>query len=105
MDISRIYVHDGRLLRVIEDTERDTLTMDVELPVNPDSDDLIPRLLVFDEVHGYRVFDGPFQGVPDILDMQVVGKQGRWWQVRIDTNAGYREFFCTGFTVIENDVA
>ena len=61
MDISNIYVHDGRLLRVIEDVERDTLTMEVELPLSPDSDDLVPRLLVFEDVHGYQVFDGPFQ--------------------------------------------
>jgi len=105
MDISSIYVHDGRLLRVIEDTERDTLTMEVELPVSPDSDELVPRLLVFDDAHGYQTFDGPFQGVPAILDMQVVGEQGRWRQVRIDTNAGHRELFCTRVSVIEHDVA
>jgi hypothetical protein len=101
MNLSGIYVHDGRLLRVIEDAERDTLTMEVELPVTPDSDELFQRLLVFDDVHGYQVFDGPFQGVPAILDMQVVGEQGRWRRVRIDTNAGHRELFCTGVRVIE----
>jgi hypothetical protein len=91
MDISNIYIHDGRLLRVIEDAECDTLTMEVELPANPDSDELVPRLLVFDNVHGYQVFDGPFDGIPAILDMKVAGEQGRWRQVRIDTNAGHRE--------------
>jgi hypothetical protein len=103
MDISNIYVHDGRLIRVIEDTERNTLTMEVELPVNPESDDLVPRLLVFDDVHGYQVFDGPFEGIPAILDMQVLGQQGRWRKVRIDTNAGYRELYCTAVRVVEYD--
>jgi hypothetical protein len=104
MDISNIYVHDGRLLRVIEDSEQDTLTMEVELPARPDSDELVPRLLVFDDVHGYQIFDGPFQGVPAILDIRVVGEQGRWSRVRIDTNAGHRELFCTGVRVLEHDV-
>ena len=103
MDISKIYVHDGRLLRVIEDTERNTLTMEVELPASPECDDLVPRLLVFEDVFGYQVFDGPFEGIPAILDMQIVGEQGRWWQVRVDTNAGRRELFCTAVRVVEYD--
>jgi len=78
--------------------------MEVELPVNPDSDELVPRLLVFDDVHGYKIFEGPFSGNPTILDMQLVGEQGRWRQVRIDTNAGYRELFCGGVRVLERDV-
>jgi hypothetical protein len=93
MDISSIYVHDGRLLRVIEDAELDNLTMEIELPVSPDRDALVPRLLVFDDVHGYQIFDGPFDGVPEILGIEVVGTQGRWTRLRIDTNAGYRELF------------
>jgi hypothetical protein len=103
-DISNIYVHDGRLLRIIEDTKRDTLTMEVDLPANPDSDGLVPRLLVFDDVHSYKVFEVPFSGIPAILDMQLVGEQGRWQQVRIDTNAGYRELFCKGVRVLDRDV-
>ena len=101
MDISNIYVHDGRLLRVIEDTERTTLTMEVELPASPESEELVPRLLVFEDVHGYRVFEGPFHGIPAILDMQIVGEQGRWRQVRIDTSAGHRELYCAAVRVVE----
>lgn len=103
MDFSNIYVHDGRLLRVIEDTRLDTLTMEVELPASPDSDELVSRLLVFAGVHGYQVFDGPFEGVPAILDMRIIGEQGRWRRVRIDTNAGYREMFCISVQVLGNN--
>src|SRR5258706_11118268 len=103
VDISRIYVPDGRLLRVIEDAERNTLTMEVELPARPESDELVPRLLVFDDVHSYQVFDGPFHGIPAILDIEIVGKQGRWHRVRIGTNAVYREFCCTAVRVIEHE--
>jgi hypothetical protein len=103
-DISNIYVHDGRRLRVIEDTEHDTLTMEVKLPANPDSDELVPRLLVFDDVQSDKVFEAPFSGIPAILARQLVGEQGRWQQVRIDTNAGYRELFCRGVRVLDRDV-
>src|SRR5262249_5178539 len=96
-------VHDGRLLRVVEDTVQDTLTMEVELPKDEHGDDLAPRLLVFDDAYGYQVFEGPFQGCPVILDMRVVGEQGRWRRVSLDTNAGYREVFCTAVKVLEHE--
>src|SRR4051812_38813530 len=103
MELSGIYVHDGRLLRVIEDTERDTLIMEVELPKDEWSDGLVPRLLVFDGAYGYQVFEGPFQGCPAILDMQIVGEQERWRRVRLDTSAGYREVYCTAVRVLEHE--
>jgi hypothetical protein len=91
-----VYVHDGRIRRVVEDTDRDTLTIYADLPVSPESDELAPCLLEFQNAYGYCVHEGPFKGCPAIFDMQVVGEEGRWHRVRIDTNAGYREFFCTG---------
>src|SRR5438105_13157832 len=103
MEIADIYVHDARLLRVIEDSERDTLTMEVELPVNANSDELVARKLVFADVHSYQVFEGPFQGCPAILGMQIVGHQDRWQRVRVDTNAGYRELYCTAVSVMDHE--
>ena len=94
-----IYVHDARLHRVIEDIETDTLTMEVDLPILDRNEEHEPRLLVFDETYNYRVFEQPWHGPVRILDMHVVGKQGRWHQVRIETNAGYRELFCTAVRV------
>ena len=38
---------------------------------------------------------GRFKDAPTILDLQIVGEQGRWQRVRIVTNAGHRELFCT----------
>ena len=34
MDISGIYIHDSRLLKVVEDAEFATVTMECELPAN-----------------------------------------------------------------------
>lgn len=100
MDLSHIYVHDGQLLRVIEDTRDDTLTMEVELPVDSESDDFVPKFMVFENAYNYQVHEIPFSGNPTILDMKVIGQSGRWWRVRMDTNAGYREWYCTGFKIL-----
>ena len=56
MDISGIYIHDSRLLKVVEDAEFATVTMECELPASEWSDDLVPRLLIFDNVSNYLVF-------------------------------------------------
>jgi len=58
MDISGIYIHDGRLLKVVEDAESATVTMWCELPASEWSDDLVPRLLIFDNVSNYLVWGG-----------------------------------------------
>jgi hypothetical protein len=106
MDISDIYVHDGRLLRVIEDAQKETVTMEVLLPADPMSDELVPRLLVFEDVYGYQIFEGRVDGCPVILDLSVVeklGNLGKWSRVRLDTNHGYRELCCISVRVCDHE--
>ena len=106
VDVSDIYVHDGKLLRVIEDAVRETLTMEVLLPADPKSDELIPRRLVFSDVYGYQIFEGRCVGCPIILDLSVVeklGNLGKWSRVRLDTTHGYRELCCTSVKVCEHE--
>lgn len=99
MAISDIYVHDAQLHRVIEDIEAETLTMEVDLPIREREEQQEPRLLVFDGAYNYQVHEQMWHGLVTILDMHVVSEQGRIYQVRIETNAGYRELFCTGVRV------
>ena len=103
MDISYIHFHDTHILRVIEDCVADTLTMEVEYPVDWERNIFEKRLLVFDDVHGYQVFDGPFGGCPTILDASILDTDGRWSRLRLDTNAGRRELSCTAVRLIEYD--
>ena len=103
MDISTIHFHDTQILRVIEDCEADTLTMEVEYPVDWEHNVFEKRLLVFEDVHGYQTFDGPFQGCPTILDASIVSTDGRWSRVRLETNAGHRELSCTAVRLIDYD--
>ena len=106
VDVSGIYVHDGKLLRVIEDAQKETVTMDVLLPADPMSDDLVPRLLIFEDVYGYQIFEGRVVGCPTILDLSVVeklGNLGKWSRVRLDTTHGYRELCCTAVRVCNHE--
>jgi hypothetical protein len=107
MDISGIYVHDGTLHRVIEEPEEARLTMEVELPVLERDEELEPRLLVFGDVYGYQVVEGCMSGCPTLLDLSIVGQEGRWTRIRLDTTVGYREILCSSVEVrdVEQDGA
>jgi hypothetical protein len=94
VEISDIYVHDAKLHRVVEDIEASTLTMEVDLPILERNEEQEPRLLIFDDAYNYQVFEQPWSGPVTMLDIKVVGEEGRWKRVRIDTNAGYRELLC-----------
>ena len=99
MEISDIYVHDGTLLRVVEDLEQEKIKMAVMLPSSPTSDELVPRLLVFEGVYWYQIFEGRIEGCPTLLDLSVIEKSEQWSRVRLDTNHGYRELYCTGVKI------
>ena len=103
MTVSDIYVHDGTLLRVIEEPEHARLTMEVELRMLNRDEQLEPRRLVFDDVYGYQVVEGCMNGCPTLLDITVVGQEGRWSRVRLDTTVGYREILCSSGRVLEHD--
>ena len=101
MDVSSIYVQDGTLIRVVEEPGQARLTMEVELPILPQEERLEPRLLVFEDVYGYQVAEGCINGCPTLLDLSVVGQEGRWTRVRLDTTVGHREILCASVRVCE----
>src|SRR5438045_5961536 len=101
MEISDIYVHDGRLIRVIEEPEQSRITMHVQLPIVERDEKLEPRILVFEDVYGYQVVEGFINGCPTLLDFSVVGTEGRWSRVRLETGVGYREILCGSVKVLE----
>lgn len=94
MDISEIHFHDTRILRVIEDPEQDTLTMEVSYPVDWENNEFEPRILVFANAYNYQVHEMPFHGAPTILDVDILGTTDRWTLLRLQTNAGFRDVTC-----------
>jgi hypothetical protein len=102
VDIPQIHFHDSGLLRVVEDTGEDTLTFEVEYPTNWEANILERRWIVFDDVLGYRVCEGPFQGSPTILDVQITRRIDGRCELQIDTNAGTRYLSCTDVRLLEH---
>ena len=101
MDISNIHFHDTLILRVIEDAAADTLTMEVEYPVDWENNIFEKRLLIFEDVHGYQIFDGPFDGRPTILGASIISTDGGWSKIRLETNAGNRELNCKSVRLVK----
>lgn len=100
MEIPDIYVHDGTLLRVMEEPEHARIIMDVELPNIERDDQLELRRLIFEDVYGYSVVEGCINGCPTLLDFTVVGQEGRWTRLRLDTTVGYREILCSSVRAV-----
>ncbi len=67
MNLDELYVHDGRLRRVVEECGAQTLLLEVDLPANEWSDELEPKRILLREVYGYTVEGGPFEGTPAIF--------------------------------------
>lgn len=95
MDLDSIQFHDTRILRVIEDTESNTLTMEVEYPVDWENNRFEKRKIIFDDILNYRVVEGTFQESPTILDVKVISEDGCRTRIRLETNAGERELCCS----------
>jgi hypothetical protein len=99
VDVSKIYVHDGTLLRVHEEPAQSRITFEVELPDIETETVFLQHRLVFEDVYGYRVQEGFINGCPTLLGLSVVGHDGCWSWVRVDTTVGYREFLCSSVSV------
>ena len=79
--------------------------MECELPATEWSDDLVPRLLVFEDVYNYRVCEGAIVGPPTLLGLEITGERNGRTTLRLDTTAGYRELDCTGVRIVDHDHA
>ena len=99
LDISHIHFHDTQIWRVVEDAESDTLTMEVNYPVDWQNNTFEPRMLVFENAYNYQVHEMPFVGPPTILDVEITGTTGKWSHVRLETNAGWRSVSCVALAV------
>ncbi|TXT31024.1 MAG: hypothetical protein FD131_1269 [Rhodocyclaceae bacterium] len=83
--------HDSLILSVSINTEADKIEMLVLLPDEAGSE----QTIAFKNAYGYKEFEGPFQGSPVILSVSAAEQNEQWSKVTIETNAGYRELFCS----------
>jgi hypothetical protein len=94
MNLSNIPVQGAKLVRVLEDLEQSKLKM-VVLFVGDRSKETAGRLLVFDGVAGYGVFEERGAGCPAIVSLSSAEISDGLHRVRLDTSRGYREVHCT----------
>ena len=90
MKLEDIHFHDARLLQVTEYPEVDDLVLRVDYPVDWENNVFEQKLIVFHDVLNYTVEEGPFAGLPTILDIEESNAQGDRQKIFLKTNAGTR---------------
>lgn len=112
MEISDLFIHDARILKVIEDTEMDTIDFLLDYPVNWEKNLFEKRVLRFFDPLYYTVSEIPFDGIPAVIqfsDYSVVSyKLGEGIntftaerkKVNIITNAGHRSISFSRFELL-----
>lgn len=94
MQIDQIHWHDSLILEVRLLPECDIVKMRLLYPEHWESNTFVERFVTFTDAYGYKEFEGPIEGNPTILGASIVGSNGEWHLVRLETNAGYREVYC-----------
>ncbi len=92
-------IHDSILLKVEENCDSDTLIFHIEFPENWESNKFINAKLIFENMIGYEIHEGPFSGCPTILEIREDGNREDFafkrTKVVLETNAGYRTLYCS----------
>ena len=103
MNFEQIYVHDGTLKNVIENTKERKMTLLVDLPRDEWNEDLIPKRIIFYDVLNYSVHEGPDHRERTLLDLQIVGVAESRQKIRMETTSGYREWEASAFEVQDDN--
>ena len=86
--------NDIRINRIVELCASHTMVFEVDYPGTG------ARWIVFRDVTGYRVEEGPFAGCPTILDMtEKPAKHGRK-ALTLETTAGQRMLECSSIELV-----
>jgi len=63
MKIEDIHFHDCQIVRIVEVPEQDVLALELEYPVDWEANLFSAKTLIFHDVRGYFVEEGPFSVV------------------------------------------
>ncbi len=91
MKLTDIHFHDSVVYRVTESTEENSLSFEVDYPIDWDKGIYERKVIKFMDVLDYEVHEGPFVGPPTFLEWSIVGVDNGREVVRLETNAGYRQ--------------
>jgi hypothetical protein len=99
MEINDLNLHDSILAKVEENCDSDTLIFHIKYPEDWENNKFINAKLIFENMIGYEIHEGPFSGCPTILEIKKEGNredfQFKRDKVVLETNAGYRILYCS----------
>ncbi|MBK8237076.1 MAG: hypothetical protein IPK74_16135 [Deltaproteobacteria bacterium] len=104
MEAKDIFFHDCVLLRVVERVDQDTLALEVEYPVEWESNTFAPKTIVFHDVLRYHVDEMPFSGPSTILEY-ATEPDGERTRITLRSNAGQRAFSFSRVELIDGHAA
>ena len=93
MKLNDIHFHDSVIRQVIENTEEDSLSFEVDYPADWEKNTYQRRVIIFWDVLNYEVHEGPFAGPPTLIDWSILGTSNGREVVRLETknNRGQTE--------------
>jgi hypothetical protein len=93
--------HDTYILSVFENTVTDKISMAVDFPVNWSESIYERKQLIFSDALNYQVHEMPFNGSPEILEIEIIEKKNNYTRFRLKTNGEYREISCSSVLLME----
>lgn len=101
-DLSNIHFQDARIIRVIEDVDRRSLTFEVSYPIPEGGSDFPGGKLIFEWYSQYLVAEGDRSGESVIQRVEVIKAEPHRQTIRIHTDRGFREMRC--YRVVEERI-
>lgn len=74
MQLNELNIHDIQILRVIEDTQNDTLDFEIDYPSDYEKGIYEKRTLRFVDFLNYQISEIPFSGIVTILQIENLEK-------------------------------
>ena len=102
-DLSTIHLEGARIVRVIEDADRQSLTVEVSHPIAEGGSDFPRRRLTFQWFSRYIVEEGRLAGEPTIQRVEIMDADHHRGTIRMHTDHGVREVTCLR-TVLEESL-
>ncbi|GAB6197326.1 hypothetical protein [Lysobacter xanthus] len=91
-----VHWHDCIVRSVLVLPEIAQVALRVQYPVDWEANRFEVGTIRLLEAYGYKEHEGPCAGAPAILGATSELQAGGHQLLRLETNAGYREVFCTG---------
>ncbi|MFC0682594.1 hypothetical protein ACFFGH_32600 [Lysobacter korlensis] len=95
----QVHWHDCVIQSVLVLPEASEIELRVEYPMDWEANQFELATIRLLNAFGYKEYEEPFAGAPTILRATSEPQAGGHHLLRIETNAGYREVFCSAISL------